>query len=122
MQGQQAPVLVHVQAAVGAAQRGDAAVVLQVGRQTRITDREVLVRRRRGQHTFAHQLLQRRVLDLRRIQQVQVHAGVAGAQAIHVLTMRVVPFGLRDGLAVDRGHLGGGIAHARVPINAKEHK
>ena len=122
LRGQQLAVTLHVQTAVGAAQRGNGRVTLQVGRQPRIGRHQVLVGRCGGQHALLHQTLQRGALERGRIQQRQVQRGVGGAQAIHFHAVRVVPFGLRDGLAVDSGHLGAAIVEPRIAFEAEQHK
>ena len=115
-------VALHVQRAVGLAQAGNGRVLLQLTRQARIGAAEVGIGCGVAQHMLTHQPLQRGIAGLRRIQQLGVQAGLAGAGIVHLALVCSVPLGLLDGVAANLGDRIAARIEAAKAIDTDQHK
>jgi hypothetical protein len=112
-----------VHGAVGVADAGVLLVGLKQPLQAGVAGREVHVARRRHEHTFAQQAIQRLAPRLGRVQRLHVECGRLAPHAFNVALVHLIPLGAGDGDAIDLGHhCVVAACRAGVVLDAEEHE
>jgi hypothetical protein len=113
---------VGVDAAVGLAQEGELRVVHEHALQAIVADVQAQLGGGHADDALAHQALERLLLHLRRVEQLDVDVGRLRAHALDLRTVGRIPLGLHDGLPGHLGDLDIAFPEAAVALDAEKHE
>jgi hypothetical protein len=118
--GDQLAITLDVQRAVCAAQDAMVGFCCNSRASRAIAGHQMHLVGRLGQHTLAHQALQRGITGLWRIEQLDVERGGGGLDALHLGLVGKIPLPLGDVAAAYAGHGGARVIEPLVAVDAHQ--